>query len=63
MLPFGWAGAQHSQSPIDAQWGGDATTMHFRVPEPLVNIAHMPKVNLCGCGFSPGPSGETSPWP
>jgi hypothetical protein len=34
------AGARHSQSPVDADKGGDGTNMLFGVPESVVNIAH-----------------------
>jgi hypothetical protein len=34
------AGAQHSQSPVDADKGGDATTVLSRFPKLLVNTAH-----------------------
>jgi hypothetical protein len=36
--PLGQAGAQNSQSPVDAEEGGDGTSMLSRFPEPLVNI-------------------------
>jgi hypothetical protein len=36
--PLGQAGAQNSQSPVDAEEGGDRTSMLSRVLEPLVNI-------------------------
>jgi hypothetical protein len=36
--PLGQAGAQNSQSPVDAEEGGDGTSMLSRVLEPLVNI-------------------------
>jgi hypothetical protein len=38
------AGAQNSLSPVDAEgWAGDETSMLFRVPESVVNIAHFSK--------------------
>jgi hypothetical protein len=40
---LGQAGAQNSQSPVDAEEGGDGTSMLFRVPESVVNIAHFSK--------------------
>jgi hypothetical protein len=40
MLASDQAGALHSQSPMDAVVGGDATSMLFRVPKLLVNTAH-----------------------
>ena len=44
--PLGQAGAQNSQSPVDADEGGDGTNMISRVPELLVNIAHIQKINV-----------------
>jgi hypothetical protein len=41
MLASDQAGALHSQSPMDAVMGGDATSMLFRVPKLLVNTAHI----------------------
>jgi hypothetical protein len=41
--PLNQAGAQNSQSPVDAEVGGDRTSMRFRIPETLVNIAHFLK--------------------
>src|SRR5450755_3824913 len=43
-----WAGALHSQSPVDAKRGGDAATMLSLVAALLVNIAHFPKLNDSG---------------
>jgi len=40
VLRLGQAGAQHSQSPVDANRGGDAITMLSRVSKLLVNTAH-----------------------
>jgi hypothetical protein len=40
-----WAGALHSQSPIDARPGGDRASMLSPVAALLVNIAHFPKLN------------------
>jgi len=39
-VPLHQAGAQHSQSPIGADKGGDATSMFSRVSKLLVNTAH-----------------------
>jgi hypothetical protein len=36
--PFDQAGAQSSQSPVDAEDGGDGTKHALPVPEPLVII-------------------------
>jgi hypothetical protein len=36
--PFGQAGAQNSQSPLEADKGGDGTNMLSAVLTPLVNI-------------------------
>jgi hypothetical protein len=45
MLPLRWAGAQHSQSPVDADMrDGDGTSMLFRFAELVVNIAQLGKV-------------------
>ena len=44
MLALDQAGAQHSQSPVDADMrDGDDTSMLFRLAESVVNIAHIPK--------------------
>jgi len=40
-LPFRWAGALHSQSPIDARPGGDGASMLSLVAAWPVNIAHL----------------------
>jgi hypothetical protein len=48
--PLNQAGAQNSQSPVDAGAGGDGTSMRFRVPETLVNIAHFLKQNTAKNG-------------
>ena len=46
MVALDQAGAQHSQSPVGADMrDGDGTSMLFRVPEALVNIAHIQKIN------------------
>jgi hypothetical protein len=42
--PLGQAGAQNSQSPVDAEEGGDGTSMLSKVPEPMVNTAHIQKI-------------------
>jgi hypothetical protein len=39
------AGAQHSQSPVDAVMGGDPVSMRPQVPRAMFNIAHFWKVN------------------
>jgi hypothetical protein len=39
--PSSQAGAQNSQSPVDAEEGGDETNMRSRIP--LVNIGPVPK--------------------
>jgi hypothetical protein len=39
--PLTQAGAQNSQSPVDAEEGGDETNMRSRIP--LVNIGPVPK--------------------
>jgi hypothetical protein len=40
-----WAGAQHSQSPVDADMrDGDGSSMLFRFVGSVVNIAHIGKV-------------------
>src|ERR1019366_9659024 len=44
-FPLTWAGALHSQSPVDARPGGDRTSMHSRVAVLPVHIAHFPKLN------------------
>jgi len=44
-FPCHWAGALHSQSPIDAMRCGDAASMLPLVAAWLVNSAHFPKLN------------------
>ena len=43
MLALDRAGAQRSQSPVDADKGGDGTSMRLPGSGSLVNIAHFPK--------------------
>jgi hypothetical protein len=43
--PLGQAGAQNSQSPVDAEEGGDGTIHALPGPAAPVNIAHIQKIN------------------
>jgi hypothetical protein len=46
IAPLDQAGAQHSLSPMIADGGAVMRTkMLFPVPESLLNIAHLPKLN------------------
>lgn len=47
LFPY-WAGARHSQSPLDADTGRDGASLLFGSPELLVNIAHFQKLNGLG---------------
>jgi hypothetical protein len=49
---WGQAGAQNSQSPVDAEVGGDGNQHALPVPEPLFNIDHSLKKSNATSEFS-----------